>query len=95
MSVIRDVYLTEFKLMPYKDRLYYLLNNELVIRLPKIEFNPLYWRLIDLVSVFKLLFTLLVYPFILLAAINEARLLKSRYESEDRCSFFSNRKMLK
>jgi hypothetical protein len=95
MSTIRDVYLTEFKTMPYKERLYYLLNNEVVITKPCISINPLYWCAIDLINAFKFCITLALYPIIFALAMNEARLLKARYEKEDRCSFFSKRKMIK
>lgn len=96
-KVIRDVYLSEFQKMSYKQRFYYLWNNELNVRFPDININPLKWCLLDAIKVcyVPVLYFIFV-PMLALICANEARRLKFRYvDSEDKnCTYISNAKVL-
>lgn len=100
MSVVRDVYISEFKDMSYKERLYYIVFNDLKLDFSgfKMPLNPLYWNtahMLKIFIVFPVIF-LIFYPFILLpiAAI-EAANLKSRYKKEESGWFVSKVRVIK
>lgn len=96
-KVTKDVYLREFEAMSYRQRFYYLWNNELSVRFPDININPLKWCLLD---VLKLCYVPVLYlvlvPMLTLLCANEARRLKFRYvDSKDKnCTYVRNAKML-
>lgn len=88
IKTTRDVYLTEFKNMTFRQRHYYILHNEINIDWEgfKISMNPLRWCLMDLLGVIYfpililIIYPLLIYPVSFLMA----KSLEKRYvEGED------------
>ena len=94
IKTTRDVYLTEFQDMTFRQRHYYILHNELCIDWKQfaISKNPLRWCLLDLFNILYLpllllvLYPLLVYPISLFSA----RDLKTRYKDEEDKTWFKS-----
>lgn len=89
-KVKRNIYLVEFETMQYRSRFYYLWKNELSVKFPDINANPLKWCLLDALKLcYVPVLYLVIVPLIALLCANEARLLKTRYaDNEDKsCTF--------
>lgn len=91
-KVKRNIYLYEFEAMTYRQRFYYLWKNELSVKFPDINANPLNWCLLDALKLCYLPVLCLVFvPLLALLCANEARRLKFRYKyEEDRSWYKSN-----
>lgn len=89
-KVKRYIYLYEFEAMSYRERFYYLWKNELSVKFPDININPLKWCLLDAIKVCYVPVLYLVFvPLLALLCANEARLLRTRYADykDKNCTF--------
>lgn len=89
-KVKRYIYLYEFETMSYRERFYYLRKNELNVKFPDININPLKWCLLDVIKVcYVPVLYLVLAPLLVLLCANEARHLKTRYaDNKDKNSTF-------
>ena len=98
MPVIRDVYISEFKDMPFKERLYYVANNEFTIDWHQfnIGVNPLKWCALDLLKMVYLpILTLILIPILFPpTVVSRAISIKNR-NNDDKGWFIRDRKMLR